>query len=176
MLPVRPKYRAETTIFYRSPEVALWPKHPKCKNQKRIRFSYFTFENEKRTDFCFSFAYFKTKNKKGIRFSFANFKTKNKKGIRLFVGLYTDPCLYGLHNDTCKFHTRGTWLKWPTCWTWWRSWPTILCCRKILRTRNDLNRWPITTYCTCAIVFVRDLFCQIKVFINTMFCHRKHKS
>ena len=47
--------------------MAVWPKLPKCKNEKRIfRVSYFTFENEK-----------------GIRFSFANLKTKNEKGIRV---------------------------------------------------------------------------------------------
>ena len=89
---MRPKYPAETTNFYRPPEVAVRPKHSKCKNEKRIRFSYFTFENEKR----------KTKKELVFRFSFANLKTKNEKPklypffVRKFEkekgknGIYTD--------------------------------------------------------------------------------------
>ena len=60
--------------------------------QKRIRFSYFTFENEKGIRFwffvpkfenekgiCFSFTKLKTKNEKGIRFSLTNLNTKKEK-------------------------------------------------------------------------------------------------
>ena len=73
--------------------MALRPKHPKCKNEKRISFSFFVF---------LTLTLLKTKNEKGIRFSFANLKTKNEKGIRypFFVrkfenekgknGIYTD--------------------------------------------------------------------------------------
>ena len=60
----RPKYPAETTNFCRLPEVTVWPKFPKCKNE----FVFLTYEN-----------------KKGISFSFANLKTKNEKGIPFFV-------------------------------------------------------------------------------------------
>ena len=89
---MRPKYPAETTNFYRPSEVAVRPKHPKCKNEKRKTNSFFVFLT----------SLLKTKNEKGIRFSFANFKTKNEKGIRypFFVrkfenekgknGIYTD--------------------------------------------------------------------------------------
>ena len=47
--------------------MTVWPKFPKSKNEKGIRFS---------------FSYFTDKNEKGIGFSFANLKTKNEKGIR----------------------------------------------------------------------------------------------
>ena len=72
------------TIYCRNyqPEVSAWPKLPKCKNEKGIRFSYFTFENEKRkrnSFFVFRLQNLKTKNEKGISFSFANLKTKKEK-------------------------------------------------------------------------------------------------
>jgi len=86
-LPVRPKYPAETTNFYWPPEVAVRPKHPKCKNEFVFRFSYFTFENE----FVFLISLLKTKNEKGIRFSFTNLKTKNEFVIRFsFANLKTE--------------------------------------------------------------------------------------
>ena len=90
-LPVRSKYPAETTNFYRPPEVAVRPKHPKCKKRKTknefvFRFSYFTFENEKRKGnslSVFRSQIWKRKTKKEfvIRFSFANLKTKNDKTV-----------------------------------------------------------------------------------------------
>ena len=69
---------------YLPAEVALRPKHPKCKNEKRIRFSYFWLHFWKRktkNEFVFRFSYFTFENEKRIRFSFANLKTKNRKGI-----------------------------------------------------------------------------------------------
>ena len=73
--PVRPQHPAETTNFYQPPEVAAWPKLPKCKNEKRIRFLFFLLHFWKRKTktefvFCFSFPNLKTKNEKGISFSF----------------------------------------------------------------------------------------------------------
>ena len=85
--------------FTGRPEVTGWPKHPKCKNEFVFRFSYFTFENEKRKrnsflvfrsqiwkrktkkEFVFRSQNLKTKNEKGIRFSFANLKTKKEKTV-----------------------------------------------------------------------------------------------
>ena len=83
--------RRKTTKMCTS-EVALRPKHPKSKNEKRKTNSFFVFLT----------SLLKTKNEKGISFSFANLKTKNEKGIRyrFFVrkfenekrknGIYTD--------------------------------------------------------------------------------------
>ena len=81
----RPKYPAGTTKFYRLPEVTVWPKFPKCKNEFFFRFSYFTYENEKRKRNSFFVRKFENEKRKRnsfIVFHFSNLKTKNEKGIR----------------------------------------------------------------------------------------------
>ena len=60
----------------------------KTKNEFVFRFSYFTFENEKRKRIRFSFANLKTKNEKGIRYPFFVRKFENEKGKN---GINTDP-------------------------------------------------------------------------------------
>ena len=85
-LPVRPKYPAETNNFYRPPEVALRPKHPKCKSEKRIHFSFFLlhfWKRKRNSFFVFRSQIWKGKTKKEfvIRFSFANLKTKKEKTV-----------------------------------------------------------------------------------------------
>ena len=79
---MQPKYPAETTNFYRPPAVAVRKKHPKCKKEKRIRFS---------------FANLKTKNEKGIRYPFFVRKFENEKGKN---GIYTDPDDISAFNDS----------------------------------------------------------------------------
>ena len=94
MFTGHPKWQCDRSIL-----------NAKTKNEFVFRFSYFTFENEKRKTnsfFVFLTSLLKTKNEKGIRFSFANLNTKNEKGIRypFFVrkfenekgknGIYTD--------------------------------------------------------------------------------------
>ena len=74
---MRPRYPAETTNFYRPPEVALRPKHPKCKNEKRKTNSFFVYLT----------SLLKTKNEKGISFSFFVRKFENETGKN---GIYTD--------------------------------------------------------------------------------------
>ena len=85
--------------------MAMWPKHPKWKNEFVFRFSYFTFENENEKGIRFlffvrkfenekgiRFLFFvrKFENEKGIRFSFAKFENENEKGIRFsFANLKT---------------------------------------------------------------------------------------
>ena len=94
-------YSADTTNFYRPSEVAVRPKHPKCKNEFVFRFSYFTFENEKLIRFSFfllqffenekrkrnSFFVRKFENEKPIRYPFFVRKFENEKGKN---GIYTD--------------------------------------------------------------------------------------
>ena len=62
----------------------------KRKNEFVFRFSYFTFENEKRKTnsfFVFLTSLLKTKNEKGIRYPFFVRKFENEKGKN---GIYTD--------------------------------------------------------------------------------------
>ena len=102
-LPVRSKYPAETTNFYRPPEVAVRPKHPKCKNEKRISFSFFVFLiSLMKTKNEFVFLHFwkrKTKREFVFRFSFANLKTKNEKTVYTRTWLHSNQFTIYIHNS-----------------------------------------------------------------------------
>ena len=132
MLPLRPNNPAETTNFYWPPEMAVWPKHPKCKNEKRIRFFYFTFEKEKRKRISGVFFVRKFENDKGIRLfvfrsqirkrkknSFFVHKFQNEKGIRysFFVRKFQNekgkdihrPCMHLIQLYLCAILTMHIW-------------------------------------------------------------------
>ena len=84
---MRPKYTAETTNFSGHPKGQCDRSilNAKTKNEKRIRFSYFTFENEKRK--TNSFFVRKFENEKRIRYPFFVRKFENEKRKN---GIYTD--------------------------------------------------------------------------------------